>query len=93
MGLKECDFMKKILSILLALTFCFIALISCGNEENSSSQGEYSSICDSEPSVWEPKINKTKTEYSFERCYLKEDKFNEHLYNAFDRFCQKSAKS
>ncbi|MBQ8739442.1 MAG: hypothetical protein IJZ04_08095 [Clostridia bacterium] len=32
--------MKKILSILLALVFCFIALISCGNEENSSSQGE-----------------------------------------------------
>ena len=78
--------MKKILSILLALTFCLGAFVSCGNEEDSSSQGEYSSICGSESSVWEPKINKTKTEYSFERCYLKEDKFNEHLYNAFDRF-------
>ena len=34
--------MKKILSLLLALTFCFIALISCGNEESSSSQSESS---------------------------------------------------
>ena len=78
--------MKKILSILLALILCLGMLISCGNEENSSSQGEYSSVCSSESSAWEPKINKIKTEYSFERCYLKEDKFNEHLYNAFDRF-------
>ena len=40
--------MKKILSILLALTFCFIALISCGNEENSSSQSEMNSESSSE---------------------------------------------
>ena len=32
--------MKKILSMLLALMFCFGALISCGNEENSSSSSE-----------------------------------------------------
>ena len=39
--------MKKILSILLALTFCLGAFVSCGNEENStesqdSSRNEYS---------------------------------------------------
>ena len=35
--------MKKILSILLALIFCFGTLISCGNEEYSSSKSESSS--------------------------------------------------
>ena len=32
--------MKKLLSILLALTLCLGAFVSCGNEENSSSESE-----------------------------------------------------
>ena len=43
--------MKKILSILLALILCLGALISCGNEENSSSQSETKSESSSESVV------------------------------------------
>ena len=43
--------MKKLLSILLALIFCFSALISCGNEESSSSQSEMNSESSSESVV------------------------------------------
>ena len=35
--------MKKLLSILLALIFCFGTLISCGNEESSSSESDQES--------------------------------------------------
>ncbi len=43
--------MKKLLSILLALILCFGLLISCGNEENSSSQSEKKSESSSESVV------------------------------------------
>ncbi|MBQ8738585.1 MAG: hypothetical protein IJZ04_03705 [Clostridia bacterium] len=40
--------MKKLLSLILALIMCFVTLISCGNEENSSSQSETKSESSSE---------------------------------------------
>ncbi len=43
--------MKKLLSILLALILCFGLLISCGNEESSSSQSEKKSESSSESVV------------------------------------------
>ena len=77
--------MKKILSILLALIFCFGTLVSCGDEESSSSessqQSESSTIgtdstetqnTNAEPIGANPK-NEGYVDYYYRKTYKKEE--------------------
>ena len=54
--------MKKILSILLALIMCLGLFVSCGNDENSSSQSETKSESSSESGEESPSGNEEQSE-------------------------------